>query len=274
MAAAPPRSGSPAPVAAALLMLIGTTALFLHLRAMKPAPSPVHAPQPAAVTSATVETIGHSVQGRPILCHIFGTGPRTLFIKASIHGTEGAGTPITGRLIQWLDANPDAWKHCRILVMPVANPDGLAALKRFNANGVDLNRNFPAGNREDKARFGYTALSEPESQALHNFILRSQPDVIVAIHQPLNCVDYDGPVPAGALAARLSSTTGLPVEKLGARPGSLGAWFGETLQRPILTLELPRSLTEDPDKLWSTYGPGLIDLIQHPETWTLPPALP
>ncbi len=248
-------------MAAALVMLLGTTALFLHLRAMKP-PSP-----PLPALTVRMEIIGHSVEGRPILCYAFGQGPRTLFIKASIHGTEGAGTPVTQHLIAWLEKHPEAWQTCRILVLPVANPDGLEALERFNARGVDLNRNFPAGNREDKARFGKNALSEPESQALHDFILREKPDVIVAIHQPLNCVDYDGPAPAAALAQRLAGLTGLPVEKLGARPGSLGAWFGETLQRPILTLELPRSLVEDPDRLWAAYGPGLIDLIQHPESW-------
>ena len=253
---------SPAPVAAALLMLVGTTALFLTLRHMKPAPA----------STAVLETIGYSVEGRPIVCYVFGKGPRTLFIKAAIHGTEGAGTPLTQRLAGWLESHPGTWKNCRILVMPVSNPDGLHAGKRFNAHGVDLNRNFPAGNREEKARSGKNALSEPESRALHDFILREQPDVIVAIHQPLNCVDYDGPAPAAALAARLSGTTGLPVDKLGARPGSLGAWFGETLGRPILTLELPRTVTDFPDKLWADYGPGLVDLVLRPDLWTADPA--
>ena len=251
-------SWSPAPVAAALIMLVGTTALFLTLRKMKPVPA----------SKAVLETIGTSVEGRPIGCHVFGKGARTLLIKASIHGTEGAGTTLTQRLVAWLEAHPDTWKNCRILVMPVSNPDGLHYGKRFNVRGVDLNRNFPAGNREERARFGKNALSEPESRALHDFILREIPDLIVAIHQPLNCVDYDGPAPAAALAARLSGTTGLPVDKLGARPGSLGAWFGETLGRPILTLELPRTLTDFPDKLWADYGPGLVDLVLHPELWT------
>ena len=259
---------TPAPALAALLMLAGTTMLFFIFRKVKTDTAP----------RAISETVGTSVEGRPIICYTFGKGPPTLFIKASIHGTEGAGTPLTQRLIAWLEAHPDIWKNSRIMVMPVSNPDGLHAGKRFNANGVDLNRNFPAGNREDKARFGKTSLSEPESRALHDFILREKPDVIVAIHQPLKCVDYDGPAPAAELAARLSGTTGLPVDKLGARPGSLGAWFGETLQRPILTLELPRTLTDFPDKLWADYGPGLVDLVMHPELWKAtaepPPKLP
>jgi protein MpaA len=249
-------------VVAALLMLGGMTLLFLTLRTVKP---------PAPPASA-VETLGHSVEGRPLVCHRFGNSGPTLLIKASIHGTEGAGTPLAQRLIRWLEDHPNTWRDQTILVVPISNPDGLLAGRRFNTRGVDLNRNFPAGNREAKARFGLNPLSEPESRALHDFILRVQPAVIVAIHQPLNCVDYDGPAPAAELAARLARTTGLPLEKLGARPGSLGAWFGETLGRPILTLELPRAITDDADKLWSDYGPGLVDLVLNPELWMKPEA--
>ena len=210
-----------------------------------------------------------------MVCYRFGDRGPTLLVKASIHGTEGAGTPLCQRLIAWLNAHPTAWQACRVLVMPISNPDGLHAGKRFNANGVDLNRNFPAENREAKAKFGLDALSEPESRALYDFILHEKPDLIVAIHQPLNCVDFDGPAPAAALADSLSRSTGLPVEKLGARPGSLGAWFGETLGKPIITLELPRSLTESPDKLWADYGPGLVELIERPHLWKIDiPLLP
>lgn len=119
------RHWAPAPVAAALLMLLGTTLLFLHLRTAAPGPVP----------AAVVATIGYSVEGRPILCHQFGNGGPTILIKASIHGTEGAGTPLTQQLIAWLEAHPDTWKDCRILVMPVSNPDGWHIGKRFNAGG-------------------------------------------------------------------------------------------------------------------------------------------
>ena len=80
---------SPAPAAAALLMLLGITGLFLLLRTARPGPVP----------ATVVATIGYSVEGRPILCHEFGNGSPTILIKASIHGTEGAGTPLTQQLI-------------------------------------------------------------------------------------------------------------------------------------------------------------------------------
>lgn len=235
-----------------VFLLGGMIGLFVYLRQTLPEPGAV----------GVAETIGYSLENRPLICYSFGRGPRTLFIMASIHGSEGAGTPLTEGLMSWLETHSEVLRTCRIIIMPVANPDGLLRNQRFNLRGVDLNRNFPAGNREDRARFGYAALSEPESRALHDFILRVLPDVIIAIHQPLNCVDYDGPAPAAALAARLARATGLRVDKLGARPGSLGAWFGETLDRPILTLELPRTPRQDPDKIRADYGRGLVDFVQ------------
>ncbi|MDB6133859.1 MAG: murein peptide amidase [Verrucomicrobiales bacterium] len=242
------------PLTGALLLLVLTAgALLVILR-----------PLPSVKPLMTIETIGASVEGRPLLCHFFGEGTRTVFVMASIHGSEGAGTPIAERLMRWLTEHPQPWAGCRVMVMPVANPDGLAMEQRFNARGVDLNRNFPADNRQEKERYGPAPLSEPESQALAALIQRTMPDLIIAIHQPLACVDYDGPPPAEAWANRMAKACGLKVEKLGARPGSLGAWFGETLHRPIITLELLPGPAVDPAALWNRYGPGVVDLIVNP----------
>lgn len=246
----------PAAVAFVFLLLVAGALLFL----LKPMPD--HSA--AGSGSMTTETIGTSVEGRPILCHFSGEGPRTVFVMASIHGSEGAGTPVAEGLMRWLKENPGAHPGTRVMVMPVANPDGLAVERRFNSRGVDLNRNFPADNRQEKDRYGPAPLSEPESQAYAALIQRTRPDLIIAIHQPLACVDYDGPEPAEAYATRLGKACNLKVEKLGARPGSLGAWFGETLHKPILTLELLPGPAADPEGLWKRYGPGIVDLIVNP----------
>ncbi len=203
---------------------------------------------------ATFE-IGQSVDGTPIICHRLGSKqPGAALFIASIHGSEGAGTPL-------LEAYLDQWgTHDGappVLVVPIANPDGLATSKRLNRRRVDLNRNFPADNREDKRRYGEEALSEPESLALYELIQREQPRLIVSIHQPVACVDYDGPPETEMLAEAMAEACRLPVKKLGSRPGSLGAYFGETLKRPIITFELPPLASTDPATLWKRYGEAL-----------------
>ena len=217
-------------------------------------------PAPAA-TAAAPASIGRSVSGVPIPLITLGSGPRTVVFMASIHGSEGAGTPLLERLAAHVREKPALVDGLTLHLLPAANPDGLRRGNRLNRRGVDLNRNFPADNREDRARFGHAPLSEPESRALHDFILATRPALIVSIHQPFACIDWDGPPATAALARRLAAASGLPVRKLGARPGSLGAWFGETMGGSILTMELPRPAQADPDALWAAYGPGLLSLL-------------
>jgi len=207
-------------------------------------------------------TAGHSVAGRLLEYTIHGNGPRVILLMASIHGSEGAGTPLLLRFRQWLAEKPDVLRGHTVLIMPVANPDGLLRGDRLNSHGVDLNRNFAADNRRDSERSGLTPLSEPESRAIAALIEKHQPQLIVSIHQPLECIDWDGPPETEALARRFANSCGLPLKKLGARPGSLGAWFGEVLDRPILTMELPREAPADTAELWSRFGPGLMELLQ------------
>jgi protein MpaA len=128
-----------------------------------------------------------------------------------------------------------------------------------------LNRNFPAENRRDTRRYGSEDEPEPETRALLALLERHRPDVIVSIHQPLNCIDYDGPPPAMDLAVRMARACGLPVKKLGARPGSLGAWYGEDLQRIVLTMELPGAVPPDSERLWESYGAALTAVLTEAE---------
>lgn len=205
---------------------------------------------------------GESVDGRPLEVWSVGRGSTggVLFL-GSIHGSEGAGTPLLEELRRHLEEEPSRRKGRRVAIIPNANPDGLAEGRRFNRRGIDLNRNFPASNRKEGKRFGEEALSEPESRALHAWLGREQPEIIISVHQPIACVDYDGPAGAEALAKRMSAACDLPVKKLGSRPGSLGAYFGETLGRIIITLELPPYPPTDRQALWDRYGPSLLEAI-------------
>jgi len=217
------------------------------------------------------ERVGTSVKGRPIETVTFGNGHDCVFILATIHGDEDAGTPLVERLRDYLRSRPDLSRGRRIVLMPLANPDGMAEQTRGNSNGIDLNRNYPAGNFRASSRNGDAALSEPESRAIYDVIERCHPRRIVSIHQPLRsgveCIDHDGP--AESLAEAMSLHADIPVRKLGSRPGSLGSYAGVTLGIPIITLELPREVKGwDGRRLWDAFGNMLLAAVTYPEPLT------
>lgn len=226
-------------------------------------PADSYAPQVLTAPTITTRRIGTSVQGRPIECIQFGHSGRSVLILSSIHGNEPASTVLAEALNEYLPGNRYLFANRRIIVIPAANPDGLAAGTRENINGVDLNRNFPADNRKNNRRFGLQPLTEPESRALYEFIETEKPIRILSIHQPYGCIDYDGP--AGPLALRMARWCHLPVRRIGALPGSLGSWAGETKGIPVITFEMTaEDSLLDKTQLWSRYGSALIDFISYP----------
>ena len=176
-----------------------------------------------ATATETRFVAGNSVEGRPIRYSVFGDGQDVVFIMATIHGNESVGTPLLERLAAHLGERPDILAGRRVVLLPVANPDGYAAKKRHNSRGVDLNRNFSSRNFDSGSRHGPRALSEPESRAIVYIVSRYAPNRIVSIHQPVNCIDYDGP--ALGLAQAMAAESRIVVRKLGSRPGSLGSWI-------------------------------------------------
>lgn len=223
-----------------------------------------YAPKVVSPLATRAEIIGRSVQGRPIECFRFGDGPEVILFMASIHGNEPAGTPLLYKLVEHLQKDRRLLANRTILIIPVANPDGYAKKTRENINEVDLNRNFPAANRINITEYGTRALSEPESLALKEAIEVNRPAMIISIHQPLSCIDYDGP--GQSIAENMGRVCDLPINKLGARPGSMGSYVGETLGIPIITMEL--RLTDSSlsaDELWGHYGRALVAAIVYPE---------
>jgi protein MpaA len=171
------------------------------------------------------------------------------------------------RLAAALSADPFLLASHTLLIIPVANPDGLAANTRHNASGIDLNRNFISDQPCDHPSFGHS-LSEPESRFIAQILHDFSPHRILTIHQPLACIDYDGP--AQPLAEHMAPFCPIPVKKLGARPCSLGSYAGEMLQIPIITLELTAedSNLSEPDR-WQKYGQCLLSVITYPDSPTL-----
>ena len=92
-----------------------------------------------ATDAVTVREIGRSVEGRPITAVERGTpGGTRVVVIGVIHGDEDDGVAILERLATApVPDGIDLW------LVESMNPDGQAAQQRGNANGVDLNRNFP-----------------------------------------------------------------------------------------------------------------------------------
>lgn len=225
-------------------------------------------PPSAAALLGQHHIVGSSVRKIPIMTHVFGQGPDVTFILATIHGDEPVGTPLVRRLAQHLMNNLHLLNGRTIVLLPVANPDGFAHNTRYNARGVDLNRNFSADNRINSEATGLSALSEPEASVINLIIEQYDPDRIISLHQRQNgrsgCIDHDGP--AADLAGRMAQYCDLPVTKLGAMPGSLGSYAGINLRIPTITLEMQTadSLLST-QTLWRKYGKALLAAITYPD---------
>jgi protein MpaA len=214
---------------------------------------------PAPAPEAT--PVGWSVRNRAIRCTVHGNGGETVLVLGGIHGNEPASATLARELCDRLARRPGLVGSRRVVIAPAVNPDGLAANTRHNARGVDLNRNFETANWNGASPHGPSPLSEPESRYIAGLVRRYHPARIVSIHQPLNCVDYDGP--GLELAEAMSQACGLPVRKLGCRAGSLGSFTGEDLGIPTITLELPGDATHvSGETLWRQYGRAMLAAIR------------
>jgi protein MpaA len=187
--------------------------------------------------------VGRSVEGRPLEAVRLGDGARVAaLVFGAIHGDEPASAELCRR---WA---PRVAPSESVVVLPVANPDGLVHCSKNNARDVDLNRNFAARNWRREHPPGYdpgaAPLSEPESAALAALVDALAPRLLVAVHQPLRCVNWDGP--AEALARAMSAASGYPaVASVGyPTPGSFGSCYGVDRGLPVITLELPRVVDE------------------------------
>jgi Predicted carboxypeptidase len=100
---------------------------------------------------AKLDTIGFSVQGRPILCLKISDNPRTnekepkIRIAGAIHGNEWIGAEVSYLYAKYLlenyasnDTVRNMVNNREIYIIPILNPDGHVSQSRYNANGIDL----------------------------------------------------------------------------------------------------------------------------------------
>jgi len=178
------------------------------------------------------ETIGTSVQGRDITVTSFGDGPTQLLFVGGMHGGyEWNSSLLAYDMIEQLTEQPDMIPdNVTVNIIPTLNPDGTYltlgtegsfeytdvpnpakrnASGRFNANGVDLNRNFdckwaPKSTWRGKVvSAGTKAFSEPEAQALRTFVGKVRPEAVVFWHSKANNV-YASECHNGVLAETIT----------------------------------------------------------------------
>lgn len=179
---------------------------------LAPTITPVSMPTPIPFGHKT--SIGRSVQQRPIDSYQFRRGPLTVIFVGGIHGGyEWNSTLLMYELMDYLHAHPNILPPAITLhIIPAANPDGIYRIVghnnrftagdisgdifpgRFNANDVDLNRNWDcdwqptAVWRNQSVSAGEYPFSEPENQYLRDFIEAQKPLVVIFYHSVFEAV--------------------------------------------------------------------------------------
>lgn len=155
-----------------------------------------------------IDTIGYSEEGKAIFVlkisdEVHASEPEpSVYLNATMHGDETAGYVTMLRFIDYLlnhyYLNPEIEaliNSSQIYINPLANPDGafaggnqsVAGATRYNANGVDLNRNFPDpqdGNHPDGNPW------QAETLAEMNFMFSNPIHLSVNIHGGAEVVNY------------------------------------------------------------------------------------
>ncbi len=198
---------------AALVVIAAAVGSYIIFRKDKPA-EPL--PQ-AAIAYPIVSKIGESVEGRIIEAYSYGAGARKIAFVGGIHGGyEWNSVALAYRFMDYLKANPgEVPAGLAVTVIPDLNPDAvfkvtgkegrfdesdvskdpkLLASARFNANAVDLNRNFDCSWQATstwqtkKVSAGTAPFSEPEAAAFRDFVADRKPDAVVFWHSQANTV--------------------------------------------------------------------------------------
>ncbi len=236
----------PLTLAVPACMAANPSAPILAARAAMPEPAPAQSLTQVSQGFGRWWVAGRSREGRPIHAVEFGEGPETTLILGGFHGDERAAAAVVLALVEWLGRETQRLPGRRVVVVPFVNPDGAVAGTRLNAEGVDVNRNFPTRDWSAEARDrryapGPAPGSEPETRAVIELVELLRPAKILSLHDPLRVNNHDGP--GGAELARvMAAHNGYPVRgHIGyPTPGSFGTWAGQERGIPMVTLEVER----------------------------------
>lgn len=163
------------------------------------------------------EIIGSSVEGREIESYTYNIqGKKHLVFVGGIHGGyEWNSVILAYEFMDYLEKNLKIIpEDLKVTVIPNANPDGVykiisregrfkiedvpknvaQELGRFNARGVDLNRNFDCKWKKEgvwrgnRVSAGTEPFSEPEAAAIRDFALIKKPTAFIFWHSQANAV--------------------------------------------------------------------------------------
>jgi hypothetical protein len=179
-------------------------------------------------------TLGYSAQNRPIDAIRLGSGATHLALMGSIHGGWERNTEqLVRQAYEYFAAHPEEIpQDLSLFFVPTSNPDGLAAgddrESAWNANGVDLNRNFDTPNWSPDTygrvggRYGPTGarvgaggsepFSEPETRVIRAFIIDERIDAVLSYHSGIWSVTTrdGGGDPAEPIALQVAAAMGYP----------------------------------------------------------------
>jgi len=169
--------------------------------------------------------------------------PVRILVFGQIHGDEADAGILA---YQWTERLFSLFPKNTWRVIPKLNPDGHQLKTRMNANGVDLNRNFPTRDwdvlalsawkdreKSNPRRYpGPQAGTESETRCAIHHIKTFHPEIVVSLHTPYGLIDFDRNSP------KRIPPFGLPWKSLGTFPGSLGRYMWAERNTPVLTVEL------------------------------------
>lgn len=201
--------------------------------------------------------IGYSVKGRPIIAYYFGSGSSTTLYTGGMHGSEPSGTTTMQAWVTYLQVHAaeaiPAGK--RVVVVPNTNPDGIAAGSRYNANNVNIGRNFATANWKADIETssgiavnggGTSKTSEPESKALAALTVQLRPQLEISFHSSGRLVGankFGNSIAVGDIYAKIVGykTMFYDAEAVMGYPmtGEYEDWMGESMGIPAILIELP-----------------------------------
>ena len=263
-----------------IVLVLVAGIIFVAVKNTLPTPKPI---VEVKTNEPIYKIIGTSVEGRKIESYTFlpddgqaggnGTTTHLAFVGGVHGGYEWNSVLLAYQFIDHLSATSTVIpKNLTITVIPTANPDGLfkvvgkegrfvaadasvnettLASGRFNARGVDLNRNFDckwqpeATWRSQKVGAGTAAFSEPEAMAIKNFVLNNKPTAVVFWHSQANAV-YASECQAGVLPqtlaimnayAKAAGYAAVPAFTAYPVTGDAEGWLA-SINIPAITVEL------------------------------------